>query len=70
MGDELSDFDSNEWVDDVDRFLVGGTSTDCAASCVGFGWKHGGAPVGRLGWVTSIGGIVLAWTIIESSRRC
>ena len=70
MGDELSDLDSDEWVYVVDRFSVGGTSTDRAASCVGFGWKHGGAPVGRLGRVTSIGGIVLAWTIIESSGRC
>ena len=80
--DILSDLDSNEWVDDVDRFLVGGIPmgripVDCAASCViscprgvGFGWKHGGAPVGRLGGGLLIGGRVLAWIVIESSGRC
>ena len=67
-----SDLDSNEWVDDVYRFLVGGIPmgripTDRAASCViscprgvVFGWKHGGAPVVRLGRGLSIGGRVLA----------
>ena len=71
MVEEMSDLDSDEWMDVVDRFSVGGVSTGRAVSCVGFDWKHGGAPVGRIGWVTSIGGMdVVAWTTIDSSWRC
>ena len=76
-----TDLDSDEWVDGVDRFSVGGilmarVSVVCEASfiisClrgVGF-WKRGGIPVGRLGGVPLFGGRVLAWIIIASSGRC